>query len=103
MSLEIALFGYAGFANLARSKVRGAGAARSSRDRVRLRAAGGILLFLSFLAATHRFGAGQGIVAWLALLSASGIAFVLVFSRWPETALAPRLPMAAVALILCLV
>ena len=101
MSLEVALLGYAGLANLAQGKRRRAGSLRPAQPRARI--IGWFLLLASLLAAAHRFGPYQAVPAWLALLSASGVTLVLVQSRWPAIATAPWMPMAAIALTLCLV
>jgi len=99
MSLEVALFGYAGFANLARGRGRKARTAPAERSRARI--IGWLLVLASFLAALLRFGPYQAVPAWLALLSVSGVVLVLVLSRWPARATAPWMPMTAVALVLC--
>ncbi len=100
MSLEVALFGYAGFANLVRGSRRYSGTARP--DRTRARIIGWLLILCSFLAAMHRFGPTQAAPAWLAFLSVSGVILVLVLSRWPRIATMPWMAMTAIALPLCL-
>ncbi|MBB4840366.1 hypothetical protein HNP52_003458 [Sphingomonas kyeonggiensis] len=99
MSLEVALFGYAGFANLARGRGR-SGTARP--DRLRARIFGWLLILCSFLAAIHRFGPYQAVPAWLAILSVSGVILVLILSRWQAIATAPWIAITAIALLLCL-
>jgi len=99
MSLEVALFGYAGFANLARGRGREFRTAPAERSRARI--IGWLLILASFLAALLRFGPYQAVPAWLAWLSVSGVILVLILSRWPRLAALPWMPMTAAALVLC--
>jgi len=99
MSLEPALFGYAGLALLA--GVRGdrhhLPLIRSKRA---ARIMGVLLLVASFAAALLRHGRYQGPVAWIGLVSLGGLALVLLMSRWRRTALRLWLPAALTALLI---
>ncbi len=104
MPFEIACLGYAGLASLARAsqrhrKTAPRGPLASPRS---ARAMGWALIAASCIAAFLRFGPFQGSVAWIGLLSLSGIALVLAMSRWPDKALQAWLPVLALAVPLAL-
>lgn len=102
MPLETALLSYAAFANLAIANPRHRPAPPlCTALPLRLaRYLGIALLLLSALLAILRFGPYQGPVAWLGLVSAAGIALVLLMSRWPRTALALWMPLALIGALL---
>ncbi len=100
MSLEVVLFGYAGFANLARGDKR---SRKAQPDRKHAWVIGWLLILCSFLAAVYRFGPYQAVPAWLALLSAGGVVAVLLLSRWPTAVSMSWIAITAIALLLCLV
>lgn len=97
MPFEIACLGYAGLASLARAGQRH----RKAAPRSAL-AMGWALIAASCIAAFLRFGPFQGGVAWIGLLSLSGIALVLAMSRWPDRALQAWLPALMLAVPLAL-
>lgn len=104
MPFEIACLGYAGLASLARASQRHRktvphGPRASQRS---ARAMGWALIAASCIAAFLRFGPFQGSVAWIGLLSLSGIALVLAMSRWPDKALQAWLPALLLAMPLAL-
>lgn len=104
MPFEIACLGYAGLASLARAnhrhrKVASRGPLTSPRS---ARAIGWALIATSCIAAFLRFGPFQGSVAWIGLLSLSGVALVLAMSRWPDKALQAWLPALVLAVPLAL-
>ncbi|MES2498520.1 MAG: DUF3325 family protein [Pseudomonadota bacterium] len=106
MPLETALLGYAGLALFA--AVRGRTPHRRVEppfltSRPAMRIVGIVLLSLSLVTAFTRYGPYQGMVAWLGLLSLSGIALVLLLSWWRVGAVAMWLPAAIVGLSLALV
>lgn len=78
---------YAAFANLALGKTKHRNAIRDRWPVHARRILGTALLLLSYAAATWRFGAIQGPVMWLGMLSLAGIVLVLLLSRWPAVAL----------------
>lgn len=104
MPFEIACLGYAGLASLARASQRHRHAApRGTLAAPRsARIAGWALLAASCAAAFLRFGPFQGGVAWIGLLSLSGIVLVLAMSRWPDKALQAWLPALVLAVLLAL-
>ncbi|MEO7467130.1 MAG: DUF3325 family protein [Pseudomonadota bacterium] len=104
MPLEIACLGYAGLASLARGSQRHRHiAARGPLTSPRLaKVTGWALLAVSCIAAFIRFGQFQGGVAWLGLLSLSGLVLVLAMSRWPDRALRAWLPAMLLAVPLAL-
>lgn len=89
MPLETAFAAYAGLANLALAHPRFTGRAEHrAKLPPRARAlTGSLLLGLSIVLAFWRFGATQGAVAWLGLLSLAALTLVLLASRWPSPAL----------------
>ncbi|WP_157215656.1 DUF3325 family protein [Flavisphingomonas formosensis] len=105
MPLETLLLGYAALANLARASGRPqrvADAIPLLRP-VHAKIAGIALALLSLVASFWRFGAYQGLVAWLGLTSLAGVALVLLLSRWPVAALRLWLPAMALAVPIDLV
>lgn len=68
-----------------------------------LRAAGGLLIALSFLMSAARLGVAIGIVAWIAALGIAAVALVLLLSRSPKAAFWAAPPMALAGLIASLV
>lgn len=106
MPLETVLLAYAGLALLA--AVRGRTPHRPTEppfvtSRPAMRIVGFALLLLSLATAFAHFGRYQGVVAWLGLLSLSGVGLVLLLSRWRDIAIAMWLPVATIGLLLGLV
>lgn len=100
MPLDAALFAYAGLAGLALGTHQHRRVALPVIGTVEPRTAklaGGALMALSILAAMLGYGAAQGIVAWVGLLSIAGVCLVLLLSRWPQGALQSGLLAAAFA------
>ncbi|MES2056380.1 MAG: DUF3325 family protein [Pseudomonadota bacterium] len=100
MPLEIACLGYAGLASLARASQRHRHIASRGplTSPLSARITGWALIVASCIVAFMRFGPFQGSVAWIGLLSLSGILLVLAMSRWPDRALQAWLPALIVSL-----
>lgn len=88
MPLESALISYAGLACWALSTNR------LRRDlpftrlaKAPMRAAGAILIAGAAWLAVARFGPYQGPVAWIGMLSLSGLLLLLLLSQWPRLAI----------------
>lgn len=98
MPADILLLGYAGLAALAAAQQRHGRLAAMRPGTARL--LGIALLALSLTAAFANYPRHQAVVAWIGLLSLSGVGLVLLLSRWRRPAMKIAVAAPCVALLL---
>jgi hypothetical protein len=104
MPLEIACFAYAAFANFALAKPRHRREMPQPAFMTPPRnfLLGWLLLAMSGIAAGIGIVQPQAAVTWVGIICIAGLAFVLLLSRWPRSALRLWMPAGLVAIILLL-